>query len=150
MKTNFILVVFLISLILPTTAFSQKICSRKVPDKVKQAVHKEFPDAKRIKWTQSNKGYTAKFKIKKREYLVKSTESGTISEFHKQIAITDVSKMATNCIDKNFKNYEIEQAYKVTQANNTVLYSVKLKKGRSKVLARISIDGQQFSKQEIK
>ncbi len=112
-----------IILLFSITTFAQN----NIPDEVKAAFSKQYPEVKKVKWENEDGKFEAGFKQNKIECSVLMNAKGKIIETENEIRITDLSKSITDYVAKNYPNQNIKSAAKITDAEGAVTFEAEVK-----------------------
>ncbi|MDO9184447.1 MAG: PepSY-like domain-containing protein [Bacteroidia bacterium] len=127
MKTTLIM---LASVLTFGCANAQKINESEVPAKVKEAFAKKYPGAKVEKWEKENADYEAEFELNKVESSVVIDANGNFKETEQEIKSSELPKGVTDYCAKNFADYKLDEAAKITDASGKVTFEAEMKKGK--------------------
>jgi hypothetical protein len=127
-----------IAAILATTlitcgVYAQKIKETAVPKAVVESFHKNFGDIKVEKWEKEKGKYEAEFDQKKDEVSALFTEDGTLLETEKEIKFDELPAAVAPFIKKTYPAYKLNEASKITAADNQITYEAEVKKGKEEM-----------------
>lgn len=109
---------------------AQKMNDADVPAAVKNSFSKKFPGAKVEKWEKEGNDYEAEFDWNKTESSAVFDAAGTFKEIESEIKTSELPKNVTEYCQKNYAEYKISEAAKITDANGKVMYEAELSKGK--------------------
>ena len=104
-----------------------------VPAAVSQAFQKDYPSIKDVSWDAEDGEFEAEFKIDGVEASANYDKTGHKKEFEIAIKIEELSKVITNYITKNYSEYKLVEAAKMTSDKNIVTYEAAIKKEKKKL-----------------
>lgn len=107
-------------------SFAQKLKEKDVPTAVVAAFHKQFPEAKEVKWEKEKENYEASFDLKKVDNSVVFDESGKFIESEIEIKMSELPKGVVEYVQKTYSQ-KVKEAAKITAANGTVTYEAEIK-----------------------
>ena len=111
---------------LPTFAQGKK--TEKIPQNVKEAFTKAYPNVKEVKWDVEGEEYEASFKLKGTDVSVVIDNDGEIEETETEIAVSELPSNIIPYITKNFKGYKVTAAAKIVKEDNDVTYEAEITK----------------------
>ncbi|MFT6202878.1 MAG: hypothetical protein ACJAZY_001433 [Spirosomataceae bacterium] len=114
--TNKIVVAALFAIGIGCTSEAQKIKESNVPEPVKVALKKAFPDAKKVGWEKEGKGIEASFDNGKDEMLVVFDTTGNIIETEKEIEFSDLPAKVQGAL----KGKKVKEAAIIMRGNKTM------------------------------
>ncbi|MGL2986370.1 PepSY-like domain-containing protein [Flavobacterium sp. RSSA_27] len=120
-------VIIVITLVLSTIAFAQKVKDTKVPEIVSKSLISKYPCAKKVKWDKEENNYEASFVINKTENSVLFNANGKIIETEVEITAVQLPKSIVNYISKNYKNQKVKEAAKIISEKGIVTYEAEIK-----------------------
>ncbi len=104
-----------------------------VPEKVKTAFHKKYPQVKKVKWEKEDKNiWEAEFVKNKREFSVEFSSEGIWKKTEYNIEISELSPTVKTMIDSLFNGFEIKKA-EVTGNSERKAYEVELSNGKTEL-----------------
>ena len=112
-----------ITLLFTAITFAQK----DIPNEVKTAFAKQYPEVKKVKWEKEDGKFEAGFKQNKVESSVLMNANGKILETENEIPVADLSKSITDYVAKNYPNQKIKGAAKITDAEGVVTFEAEVK-----------------------
>jgi len=115
---------------LSTSSFAQENEGNEhinVPPVVKTALHKKYPEAKKVGWEKENGNFEANWGGKDGEAnSVQFTSSGKFIEIVKEIPVNELPKSTTAYIKGHYKNAKFGDIGRVTDANGKTSYEVEI------------------------
>lgn len=105
-----------------TTLFAQRVKHSDVPQVVKDALYKMYPNAKVAEWEMENGNYEAEFGNSGEETAVLMTPAGAHVMTEVEIAVSDLPQAAQDYVKNNLSGKKIMEAVKITAADGTVSY----------------------------
>ena len=110
------------------TAISQDLKEKDVPELVKSALLKKFPDAKKVSWEKEKGNFEANWGGKSGEdHSAIFTPSGDFKELTEAISIDKLPPGIVPYVTKNFNGAKIKEAGKVTDASGKHMFEVEIK-----------------------
>ena len=102
-----------------------------VPDAVREAFRKSFPNATEVKWTkESGSSYEAEFKMEGNEISALYSIEGTLKEIENEIKITDLPAAVVNGVKLATGGKKIREASRIYRtADKTTVYETEIRKG---------------------
>ncbi|GLU45164.1 PepSY-like domain-containing protein [Allomuricauda sp. NBRC 101325] len=120
-----------------------------VPEKVKTAFAKKFPNAKKIKWDkESETEWEAEFKMDGTEYSANFLADGTWKETEHEIKEKDIPAAVSATLKNAFSAYEIEEV-EVVDSNQGQFYEFELEKGEENLEVKIAATGTVIAKKLV-
>lgn len=145
MKTKQLIFVLLF---MSFSIFAQK---SEIPDKVKSAFNKAYPNILKVKWDKENQNtYEAEFKQNNDAISVVFDSEGKILETEVSILISQLPKAIEPFILKNYKEYKISEAAKITDSKGVVTFEAEIKSGEKKKDLLFDSNGNIINKKENK
>jgi hypothetical protein len=135
-----------IAMLALTVANAQHLKEAEVPATVKAAFVKKYPTSKVEVWEKEGADYEAEFHLNKVESSAVFTADGTFKEFEQEIKTALLPKTAMEYCTKNYIDYKIEEAAKITDAVGKVMYEAEMKKGKEHFDAMFDDKGNFISK----
>ncbi len=116
--------IFIVAIVLFTisTSFAQK----NIPNEVKTAFAKKYPNVTKVKWEKENSEYEAGFTIDKIENSVLLDAKGNILETEVAIQKSTLSKEIITYVSKNYAGKKIKGAAKINNVKEGVIYEVEV------------------------
>jgi hypothetical protein len=121
------LVFMTVSAMITSLSIAQKAQEKDVPDAVKTAFQKNFPQAKVEKWEKEGDNFEAEFELNKSEQSVLFDAQGNILETETEIELSQLSSIIIDYVKTNFKGQTIKEAAKITDAKGMVTYEAEIK-----------------------
>jgi hypothetical protein len=124
---------FLILSVLLFTAFAipakaQDLKEKDVPEVVKSALAKKYPDAKKVSWEKEKGNYEANWGGKSGEdNSAIFTPSGNFIEIVQAIPLDQLPASIVPYVTKHYNGAKIKEAGKVTDASGKHMYEVEIK-----------------------
>ncbi len=112
-----------ITLLFTAITFAQK----DIPNEVKVAFAKQYPDVKKVKWEEEDGKFEASYNQNKVKSSVLMNAKGKILETENEIPVADLSKLITDYVAKNYPNQKIKGAAKITDAEGVITFEVEVK-----------------------
>lgn len=110
-------------------AIAQKVKESEVPQVVKSAFMKAYPNAKGVKWDKEEAGFEASFDQNKNEISVVLDKMGVVKEVETGIAKDKLPKAVLETLKKDFADHDIEETAMLV-ANGVTTYEVEVEKGK--------------------
>ncbi|MCW5908347.1 MAG: PepSY-like domain-containing protein [Chitinophagales bacterium] len=112
-----------------TTSFAiaQKLSDKDVPQSVKSAFQKAYPNTKEVKWDKEGSNYEAEFDYNKTDYSVLFDAKGNLIETEVEIEVSQLPKSVTEFVSKHYTGQKIKEAAKITDAKGVVTYEAEIK-----------------------
>jgi len=110
-------------------AIAQKIKESEVPQVVKSAFRKAYPNAKGLKWDKEEAGFEASFDQNKNDMSVVLDKMGIVKEVETEIAKDKLPKAILETLKKDFADHDIEETAMIV-ANGVTTYEVEVEKGK--------------------
>lgn len=110
-------------------AIAQKIKEKDVPQIVKSAFMKAYPNAKGVKWDKEDAGFEASFDQNKNEMSVVLDKIGVVKEVETGIAKDKLPKAVLDVLKKDFADHDIEETAMIV-ADGVTTYEVEVEKGK--------------------
>lgn len=109
---------------------AQKSNDTNVPEAVKTAFGKKYPDVKKVSWEAEGKTYEAEFTMYKVEYSAVFDGSGVFQEEETEIKVSELPTSVVDFCSKTYADHKISEAAKITNANGTISYEAEMSKGK--------------------
>ena len=122
-------------------ANAQNLKDKDVPSAVTQGFEKKYPGVKVEKWEKEGADYEAKFNFNRAESSAIFRSNGTFMEFEQEIKISQLLKPISDYCAKQFKDYKIEEAAKISDASGNVQYEAEMRKGKEHFDALFDTEG---------
>lgn len=121
-----------------------------VPEPVKAAFTKQFPQAENAKWEMEDKtDYEAEFKMSGVKYSAKYNAAGTWMETEHKIKTEALPDAVKKSIATNYADHKTEKA-ELTETPEGVFYEVDLEKAGLEVEVVFGMDGKVLKSKEEK
>ncbi len=124
---------FILTVLMSVTVMAQKTEKEEknekqtdVPAVVKDTFARDFPGVKNVIWGEEDNDFEAKFKINGVDWSANYNNAGHRLETETTIKNDQLPKEALDYIGKNFANYTLVEAAKVTDDKNTIKYEIRL------------------------
>ena len=125
---KFLLPALILSGAMTSIAVAQDLKSKDVPESVKTAFAKRYPDAKKISWEKEKGNYEANWGGKSGEdSSVAFTPSAIFVELVVAIPVNQLPSNVADFVSKNYKGTKITEAGKVTDAAGRKMYEAEIK-----------------------
>ncbi len=108
-------------------AQAQKIMTKDVPAVVTSAFKKAYPAVKDVDWTKEGKNFEAEYDLHKREMSVTYDATRKVIETEEEIAASALPAGVMEYVKKNYKEDEVKEASKITDAHGVVTYEAEVK-----------------------
>lgn len=120
-----------------------------VPEKVKAAFEKKFPQAKKVKWEkESDTEWEAEFKMDGMEYSANFLEDGNWQETEHEIKEKDIPSTVATTLKRELPGYKVEEA-EVSETEKGLVYEFEMEKGEEGVEVVIDSNGTLIQKKGI-
>jgi hypothetical protein len=107
---------------------AQTVKSTDVPNAVKTALARKYPNASRVTWEKEKGNYEANWGGKSKEdNSVVFTPDGTFVEMVKAIPVTDLPPAVATYVNKTYSGAKITEAGRVTDANGRTSFEAEVK-----------------------
>lgn len=120
-------VIIVVTLVLSTIAFAQKVQATKVPEIVTKSLISKYPNAKNVKWDKEENNYEASFENNKTENSVLFNSNGKIIETEVEISTAQLPKSILSYLSKNYKDQKVKEAAKIISEKGIVTYEAEIK-----------------------
>ena len=120
-------VIIVVTLVLSTIAFAQKVKATKVPEIVTKSLMSKYPNAKNVKWDKEENNYEASFESNKIENSVLFNANGKIIETEVEISTAQLPKSILSYLSKNYKDQKVKEAAKIISEKGIVTYEAEIK-----------------------
>lgn len=110
-----------------TKSHAQKLMAKNVPVAVTNAFSKAYPLIKDVDWSKDGSNYEAEFDKGKVDKSVTYDASGKLIETEVEILASALPASVMEYIKKTYKEDEVKEASKITDANGTVTYEAEVK-----------------------
>ncbi|MES2382006.1 MAG: PepSY-like domain-containing protein [Bacteroidota bacterium] len=124
--------IMIAAVLFSTLTFAQEthekdIPAKGVPAKVKEALQKQFPNAKEVKWEKENDKYEAAFDLNKADYSALFDVDGNLIETEVEIKLSELPNGVLAYIKTKYTGQKVKEAAKITDAKGTVTYEAEIK-----------------------
>jgi len=136
---RFIILLVIISMVLSLSAKDKKNVN--IPNQVKDALTKLYPDAKDVKWDKEGKNYEAGFDNKGTKTSVNIDKTGKLIETEVNLKISELPKGIEEFVAKNFKGFKITEAAKIVDSKGIIAYETEVTKGNTRKDMMFDKDG---------
>lgn len=124
MKNLFVLIGLSITVVFCN---EQELQEKDVPAAVREALQKQFPEAKNVEWTKEVGKFEASFKHNEKETSAQFTEAGIAEETEVEIKKEELPASVLSYISANHKGAKIKEAAKITKASGEIIYEAEVK-----------------------
>jgi hypothetical protein len=112
-----------------------------VPNNVKTAFSKKFPNVTKMKWTAENgMEWEAEFNMEGKEYSANFDVNGMWKETEYEIIASDIPEVVSSTLFKEFEGYKISESV-ISETANGKVYEFELKKDGKKAEVSIDVNG---------
>jgi hypothetical protein len=109
---------------------AQDLKTKDVPEVVKTALAKKYPEATKVGWEKEKGNYEANWGGKSGEdNSVSFTPAGVFVEIVKAIPVTDLPKTVAPYVAEHYKGAKIKEAGRITDAAGKTMYEAEIKGG---------------------
>ncbi|HWY37469.1 MAG TPA: PepSY-like domain-containing protein [Bacteroidia bacterium] len=132
MKSTIITAIALVFVV--NTACAQKVKETEVPKAVVTSFETHFKGAKAKAWDkEKDGGYEAEFDWNKVETSATFSAEGKLKETEQEIKVSELPKIVTEYVAKNYAGHKIAEAAKITDAEGKMTYEAEVKKGKEEM-----------------
>ena len=125
---KFILSISLLAVTMTSISVAQDLKSKDVPETVKTAFAKKYPDAKKVSWEKEKGNYEANWGGKSGEdSSVTFTPSAIYVEIVVAIPVGQLPPGVASYVNKQYNGAKIREAGKVTDAAGRHMYEAEIK-----------------------
>ena len=110
-----------------TNANAQKLMAKNVPVAVTNAFSKVYPSIKDVDWSKDGNNYEAEYDKGNFDKSVTYDASGKLLETEVEILASELPTSVMEYVKKTYKEDEVKEASKITDANGTVTYEAEVK-----------------------
>lgn len=121
------LALMMVAGLITSFAIAQKLSDKDVPQSVKSAFQKAYPNAMEVKWDKEGNSYEAGFNFNKTDYSVLFDANGNILETEIEIEVSQLPKSVSEYVATHFHGEKIKDAAKITDAKGVVTYEAEMK-----------------------
>jgi hypothetical protein len=126
MKKYFLLLAF--ATIVIGHCFAQDVKASEVPQVVKTALSKKYPEATKVSWEKENGNYEANWGGGSGEdNAAQFTPEGVFVEIEKAIPLNELPAAVISYVKEHGNGAKIKEAARVTDANGKVTYEAEVK-----------------------
>jgi len=100
---------------------AQKINVSEVPELVRAAFNKSYPNAKPV-WEKESGNFEASFKEEGKEVSVIIDHKGMILETETGMAVTELPATALEYLKSHYKGMKVKEAAKIVKAGGEIMY----------------------------
>ena len=148
MKNLYLALLF--AVVAVNSACSQKNIIDEIPNEVDSTFKSMFPDASKIKWEMENsKEFEAEFIIKGVKQSANFNNDGVWLETEIEISAGELPKSIIANLDKDFKDYKIEEANKISNLEYGDCFEVEIEKDELTIEVIFSSNGELITKQTL-
>jgi len=141
-----ILGVGMVVVAITTIAFTSEN-KEKVPQAVKKAFEKKFPNVKKVDWEKENESeWEAEFKLNKLEYSANFLANGTWQETEHEITEENVPQNILSSLKASFPGFEMEEA-EISETTEGTFYEFEIEKGKDEWEVTLDSNGKVIKKQ---
>ena len=109
------------------SCFSQKVKEVEVPQIVRDAFSKEYPQVVKVIWDRENENYEASFDLNKVDHSVLIDQEGKVVETEIEIEESELPVRILKYIDMHYPRKRLKEAAKITDAKGNVTYEAEVK-----------------------
>ncbi len=120
------IILMVVSAMISTLTFSQKLQVKNVPSSVKATFQKQYPNAKEVKWEQEERKFEASFNINKIANSVLFDSNGNILETEVEIGVDHLPKNILEYVNAKYKGKKIKEAAMITDDKGAVKYETEI------------------------
>ncbi len=120
------IILMVVSAMISTLTFSQKLQVKNVPSSVKATFQKQYPNAKEVKWEKEERKFEASFNINKIANSVLFDSYGNILETEVEIGVDHLPKNILEYVSANYKGKKIKEAAMITDDKGAVIYETEI------------------------
>ena len=110
-----------------TEVQAQKLMAKNVPLAVTNAFSKAYPEIKDVDWSKDGSNFEAEYDKGKVDNSVTYNASGKLLETEVEILASELPTSVMEYVKKTYKEDEVKEASKITDANGTVTYEAEVK-----------------------
>jgi hypothetical protein len=138
------LTILLLSGIITSGLFAQKISSSQVPYLILKDFKSKYHDTKRVKWIKEEKNYEAEFMINGKTIDVTYDTIGNWVETLSEIPLSELPSTIVDAINKLFQNCKITSAARLDQYRADAFYEAEIRFKGKKSIATFDTKGNQI------
>lgn len=141
-----VMMIMCCGLLFVTQACGQKKSETNVPQSVKDAFEKKFPNVSKIEWEKENADeWEAEFEMNGIEYSANFDAKGKWQETEHEIKVSELPGKVKSTLDNDFSGYTIEEA-EIAETPKGKFYEVTIEKGSDEMEVVINISGEVIKK----
>ncbi len=135
-----------------TQVQAQKMKTKEVPLAVSKAFAKSHPTTKDVDWSKDGNNYEVEYDVNKIDMSITYTPTGNVIETEMEINASSLPNGVMEYVKTNYKEDEVKEASKITDANGVVTYEAEVKgmdlifDSKGKYLKSIKADAAIFGK----
>lgn len=122
-----ILLLAIAGFIIPAEAQTKKVPAKEVPAAVTAAFNKAHPTIKDADWNKNGNYYATKYDADEGATSVTFDASGKLMENEVEISTPALPAQVMEYVKKNYKEADMNAAYRITDANGTITFETELK-----------------------
>jgi len=126
------IIIIFIAFLITYSLQAQEKKTNVIPDKLKEAVTKLYPNANEIKWNKEGKNFEAEFLNNGVKTSVNLDNDGNIVETETAIKRADFPNGVIDFIKKHYKGYTITEKTKIVNSQGVKTYEVEITKNKIK------------------
>ena len=120
-------------MLIVSCADAQKVKEGDVPKAVITSLQNNFKNVKVGEWEKENGNYEAEFDYNKVETSALFSADGKLLETEQEISKSALPKSISDYISKNYADYKVSEAAKITDDKGTLTYEAEVSKGKEKM-----------------
>lgn len=120
-------VIIMVSGMISSGAFAQKIQDKDVPAAVKVTFEKSYPNTKEVKWDKEGDKYEASFDVNKVDNSVLFNANGNIIETEVEIELNQLPSGILDYVKTHYKGQNVKEGAKITDTKGVVTYEAEIK-----------------------
>jgi Protein of unknown function (DUF2874). len=105
---------------------AQEVVTIDVPTVVKDAFQKAYPTINDVAWSMDGNSFVAEYDVNKVDMSVTYTAEGKLIETEMEISVSSLPQGVMEYILKNYKEEEVTETLRVTDAKGIVTYKVEI------------------------
>jgi hypothetical protein len=126
MKKHLLMVAF--TTIVIGGCYAQDVKTSEVPEVVKSALMKKFPEATKVSWEKENGNYEANWGGKSGEdNAAQFTPAGVFAEIERVIPLSNLPASVKTYVKEHENGAAIKEAASITDANGKITYEAEVK-----------------------
>jgi len=119
--------ILLAALFVSAGAFAQQSHKAEVPQAVKAAFEKQYPNIKKVEWEKEDSNYEAEFDLNKVEHSVLYDASGKLLETEMEINPSELPEAVKTYVSTHYAGQKIKEAAKIVTPDGTLSYEAEVK-----------------------